>query len=103
MTYRFSVFFARSLPVLTAFLASSLPAPGGRTEERGGTGARRNAPPQTEGTLAGWRGFFSARRSRGQAGIDDDDEGAGGATAQSDRGAAGATDAHPGGRDGARR
>src|ERR671913_221283 len=38
-TYRSSTLFARSLPALAAFLGSSLPAPGGRTEERGGTSA----------------------------------------------------------------
>src|SRR3954470_2389380 len=57
-TARFSPSFARSCSVLTALSASSLPAPGGRTEERGGTGAKRNEPTQTNGTLAGWRGFF---------------------------------------------
>ena len=45
-TYPFSTCFARSLPGLTAFLASSLPAPGGRTEERGGTSATE--APATE-------------------------------------------------------
>src|SRR3954454_3921803 len=45
-TYPFSIFFARSLPGLRAFLASSLPAPGGRTEERGGTSATE--APATE-------------------------------------------------------
>src|SRR5436305_10724389 len=88
-TDRSSASFARFLSVLTAFLASSLPAPGGRTEEHGGSGARRDEPPQTNGTLAGWRGFFVGprmrRASRGasrsrqlqpgtRAGIDDDDE-----------------------------
>src|SRR3954454_23880181 len=86
---RSSAFFARSLSVLTAFSASSLPAPGGRTEEHGGSGARRDEPPQTNGTLAGWRGFFvghaAGRRRSGvtvlqaatieRAGTDDDDEG----------------------------
>src|SRR5690242_14805243 len=36
-TYRSSIFFARFLPALRAFLASSLRAPGGRTEGHGGT------------------------------------------------------------------
>ena len=45
-TYPSSIFFARFLPALRAFLGSSLPAPGGRTEERGGTSAAE--APATE-------------------------------------------------------
>src|SRR5215203_5983263 len=45
-TYLHSIFFARSLPASRAFLASSLPAPGGRTEGRGGTSATE--APATE-------------------------------------------------------
>src|SRR3954469_14935928 len=45
-TYPPSIFFARSLPALRAFLGSSLPAPGGRTEGRGGTSATE--APTTE-------------------------------------------------------
>src|SRR3954468_8290552 len=61
----FSIFFARSLSGLRAFLGSSLPAPGGRTEERGGTSATEAPPPKTEGTLAGWRGSFACPEGRG--------------------------------------
>src|SRR4051794_2895267 len=61
----FSIFFARSLSGLRASLGSSLPAPGGRTEERGGTSATEAPPPKTEGTLAGWRGSFACPEGRG--------------------------------------
>ena len=66
--YPSSTFFARSCSALRAFLASSLPAPGGRTEERGGTAAARRRPPRTEGTLAGWRGSLHVREVAGPAG-----------------------------------
>src|SRR5260221_10406528 len=95
-TYRSPVFFARFSSVLTAFLASSLPAPGGGTEEHGGTGARRNDHRRPKGPSPGGEGFClsrtgrvdrrgagrdddqAVRQSRGQEGIGDEDEGAGG-------------------------
>ena len=63
-----SIFFARSLSALRAFLCSSLPAPGGRTEGRGGTSAAEAPTTENQGTLAGWRGFLYVRRSRGRPG-----------------------------------
>src|SRR5262245_39832231 len=77
-TYPFSTCFARSLPGLTAFLASSLPAPGGRTEERGGTSATE-APatedrrdPRRVARVFACPGGRGTCRAEGPA--DDDDE-----------------------------
>src|SRR4029453_3709616 len=74
-TYPFSTCFARSLPGLTAFLASSLPAPGGRTEERGGTSATeapatedRRDPPREARACACWGGRGGARTGRAERG-----------------------------------
>src|SRR4051794_39812936 len=78
-TYPLSIFFARSLPALRAFLASSLPAPGGRTEERGGTSATE--APATEDRRDPRRvaRVFACSGGRGPTGrrtqLDDDHEG----------------------------
>src|SRR5215217_2001354 len=89
-TYRSSIFFARFVAGLRAFLASSLPAPGGRTEERGGTSATeapatedRRDPRRVARVFAcsGPRGC--AGRADGGTHHDDDDEGRG--TGESDR------------------
>src|SRR5260370_713268 len=63
-TYRSPVFFARFSSVLTAFLASSLPAPGGRTEGHGGTGARRHDHRRPEGPPPAGAGAWLSPRGR---------------------------------------
>ena len=65
-TYRSSRFFAR-FRALVGFL-SSLPAPGGRTEERGGTSARRHEPRRPKGPSPGGEGllFCPTTRTRAQ-------------------------------------
>src|SRR5437879_12994513 len=65
-TYHSSGFFGRSGSVLPAFLAS-LPAPGRRTEERGGSGASARATEdQREPSPGAAGGFWCFERWTGE-------------------------------------
>src|ERR1019366_3189829 len=62
-TYPSSGFFGRSGSVLPAFLAS-LPTPGGRTEERGGSSASARTTEDQRGPRRKRRGVFDGRGRR---------------------------------------
>src|SRR6187401_2947894 len=73
LTYRSSRFFAR-FRALVGFL-SSLPAPGGRTEERGGTSARRHEPRRPKGPSPGGEGLLFCPTTCTRASDDDEQNG----------------------------